>query len=219
MAIAEKSHWVWGVYYGMYKAEVLHTDHLYISSLCEVRSLTPARPQHTFLTLQGLLRFLLAPDSEFQGLTLNPSHFSASKAGYVCSLLPRIYLTPGRSSSVLIRAFPSTAWLNRSPYLLTGFILKPRSSPGSLPFSPSMWIMFIHKHVLVSTLYLTEQASSPVSHKSSQFYNSTLGKLCLYSGSTHLPSTPIFPPFQWILNFSNLPLPTGSCLWTGDYSS
>lgn len=164
---------------------------------------------HSWLSKSFQASFLLQT-LDFMDSTLSPSHFSASKAGYVCSLLPRIYLTPGRSSSVLIRAGPSTGWLNRSPHLLSGFILKPLSSPVNLALSPSMWIMFIHKHVLVSPLYLTEQAPSPVSHKSFQLYNSTLGELCLYPGSTHLHSTPIFPPFQWILNrsFPNFPLPT-----------
>lgn len=114
---------------------------------------------HSWLSKSFHASFLLHT-LDFRDSTLSPSHFSASKAGYVCSFLPRIYLTPGRSSSVLIRAGPSTGWLNRSPHLLSGFILKPLSSPVNLPLSSSMWIMFIHKHVLVSPLYLTEQAFS-----------------------------------------------------------
>lgn len=50
-----------------YKAEVLHTDHPYISLFCEATSLPPARPQQPSVTLQVLhARFLLALDSKFQ---------------------------------------------------------------------------------------------------------------------------------------------------------
>lgn len=118
-----------------YKAEVLHTDHPYISLFCEATSLPPARPQQPSVTLQVLhARFLLALDSKFQThLESSPHIFPANLSGYMSSLFHSVFLTQGEIflllSELKLRQWRKP-WKTESWWKCNQNKQPPRSSPS-----------------------------------------------------------------------------------------